>query len=431
MTQAFTVETCKNINKMNYFKNNQAIALIMVIMFMTLILFMAIYFLNFSLTEDKISRSQSWGAKTYYLSEAGIAEMVWRLKNNPTYKDSFETNPTWTETFVHNDPFGPGSGSYSVTITNSGLARGEIEATGSIDIGGKSSQRIVKTYVYRALETEEIDISTSTTFSDNQTAFSLSRINIMNGSAHSNADLDVQGASTINIDYDLKAVNIFTKSSFSTVNVGGNIYDNSGSYPPQPDSVDMPPVSFDTDGDPNSLKARADVIYTEAEFQALIDSSPNPMVLNDEITYVTGDIVFEGDPDVIINGLLVSDGSITIGKVRWFFFIPYCKDGEHTSFTINHATGSPSGLIVKNDIEFELCTSDSNIGGVLYAADKVDIMSFTDDMDIVGAVIARNISIIGIWQPIDITYSNNFLLETLGATEFSPIITVEHWEEEY
>lgn len=398
---------------------------------MTLILFMAIYFLNFSLTEDKISHSQSLGAKTYYLAEAGIAEMVWRLKNNDAYKNNFETNPTWIENFVHDEPFGPGSGSYSVTITNTDLARGEIEATGSIDVGNSASQRIVRTYVYRALEADEIDISTSTTLSDNQTDFFLSRVNIMNGSMHSNVNVNVQGGSTINVDDDLKAVGIFAKSALSNVNVGGNIYDDSGSYPPKPNSVAMPPVSFDTLGDSNSFKARADAIYTEEEFQTLIDASSNPLVLNDAITYVTGDIVFEGDPDVIINGLLVADGSITIGKVRWIWIIPYCKDGENTSITINHISGTPSGLIVKHDIKFELCTSDSDINGVLYAAEQINVFDFGDDMDIVGAVIARNIDIIGIWSTINITYDENFLLDTLGATEFSPIITVEHWEEEY
>jgi len=415
---------------MNYIKDNKGIALLLSIMFMTMILFMAIYFLNFSLTEDKISHSQSLGAKTYYLAEAGIAEMIWRLKNNQTYKENFETNPTWTQNLVHNDPFGPGSGSYSVTITNTDLARGKIEATGSINIGNSISQRIVKTYVYRALETTEIDISTSTTLSDNQTIFLLSRVNVLDGSIHSNSNVSVFRY-TINVDYDLKARDEFFKTPLSNVNVGGNIYDNSGSYPPRPNTVAMPPVSFDTDGDPDSLKARADVIYTEETFQTLIDSSPNPLILNDDITYVTGDVVFEGDPDVIINGLLVADGSITIGKVRWFWIFPYCKDGEHTYITINHASGTPSGLISKNNINFEFCVSDTDINGILYAAITTSISDFEGDIDIVGAIIARNIYIMGIRSTINITYDGNFLLDTLGATEFSPIITVEHWEEEY
>lgn len=416
---------------MNDIKNQKGVALIMAMMLISLILFMAIYFLNFSLTENNISHSQAWGAKTYYLAEAGIAEMVWRLKNDEGYKENFETNPSWTQNFTRNEPFGLGSGSYTVTVTNSDLARGDITAIGSIDIGKGTSQRIVKSYVYKALaDGSEIDIATSSILTDNKASFTLSKVNIKESSVHSNNDIDVSGISTINIDYDLRAVDTFSKSFLSTVNVGGDIMDDV-SYPPQPSNVDMPPVSFDEISDPNSFKNLATKIYTQAEFESYINSSPNPLTINDPITYVTGDIVFEGDPDIILNGLIVADGSITIGKVRWLFFIPYCKSSQHTSLTINNTAGQPSGLISKNDINFELCTSGTDIDGVLYAADEIMIMDFAENMNINGAIIGRNLNVISIWQPVNIYYNDNIFSDVFEETEFSPVITVEHWEEEY
>lgn len=415
---------------MTKLKNEKGVAMIIAILLMSLIMFMAVYFLNFSLTENKISRSQAWGAKTYYLAEAGIAEMVWRLKNNETYKENFETDPEWSEEFTRNDPFGEGSGSYNVSINNSGEARGEIISEGIMDIGNGSSQRIVKTHVYRALSASStIDTASSSVLSDNESDISLSRVNIINGSLHSNNDIEINGVSTVNVDEDLKAVDNFDKSFLSTVNVGGEILDSSDVPPPE--TISMPPVSFDDPDDPESLKNRADKVYTESEFADKMNTSTNPVVIDDPITYVTGDVVFEGDPDIDLRGLLVADGSITVGKVRWLFFVPYCKNNEQTSFMISSSTGNPSGLISKNDINFELCTSANTIEGVLYAADEIMIMDFADDMDIRGSIISRNLDIMSIWQPIDIIFDDNILSDTLEETEFSPVITVEHWEEEY
>ncbi len=412
-------------------KQNKGVALIMSILLMGLILFLSLYFLNFSLTEKRIAKSQSAGAKTYYLAEAGIAEIVWRLKNNETYKNNFETDPDWSESFIRNNPFGENSGSYTVTINNSDLAHGEIISTGSIDIGAdQTSQRIVKTYVYKALSAEGIDISDSAIFSDQDTKILLSAVNFINGSMHANNDIGISGFGTVvNVDNDVRAVNEYDESFWATVNVGGDIYDSSSN--PPPDSLEMPPVAFNDPEDPNSLYNQADVIYTEDDFEDLLNNAGNPLTLDDPITYVTGDITFEGDPDIILNGLLVADGTITIGKVSWLWFIPYCSDNERTSITVNHTEGQASGIFSKENIRLELCTSVGNINGVIYATDKITIISFSDDIDINGGLVARNIDIISIWQPIDITFDNTIINETLGETEFSPVITVEHWEEEY
>lgn len=411
---------------------NKGIALIISILLMGLILFLSLYFLNFSLTEKRIAKSQSSGTKTYYLAEAGIAEMVWRLKNNETYKNNFETDPGWFESFTRDNPFGENSGSYTVTIDNSDLAHGEIISTGSIDIGAdQASQRIVKTYVYKALSSGGIDISDSVIFSDQDTKISLSAVNFINGSIHANDSINISGFGTVvNVDNDIRAVDKYDESFWATVNVGGTIYD-SHDHTPRPDSLEMPPVAFNDPEDPNSLYNQADVVYSEDDFKDLLNNAASPLTLNDPITYVTGDITFKGDPDIILNGLLVADGAIIIGKVSWWWFIPYCSGNEKTSITVNHTEGQASGIFSKENIKFEFCTSAGDIDGVIYATDKISIISFSDDIDINGGLIARDINIISIWQPINITFDNTIINETLGETEFSPVITVEHWEEEY
>ncbi len=420
-------------------KDNKGVALIITMLLMSLILFLSIYFLTFSLTEKKIAHSQSWGVKTYYLAEAGIYEMVWRLKNDEGYKVNFETIPDWTTSFVRNNPFGAGSGSYTVTIVNSSLAHGKITAIGIVDMGnGKTSQRIVETFVYKAIVVGgEINTGDSALLADNDFDTVASEVVVVNGSIHSNNDVTAGIFSSIDVDNDIRAVDEFDEHSWAEVNVGGEIYDNHD-YPPPPDSLGLPPVSFNDPEDPDSLKNQAlanGVVYTEDQFKDLLDNAGGSLTLNGPITYVTGDIDFRGNPDITVNGLLVADGTIIIGKPSWFFIIPYCPNGN-TRMQVNHTEGQAAGIFSQESVKFSFCSDDMEINGIIYAsieikATEFDLFNPGDIVNINGGIFSRDIVFSSISQPINITLNSDIIGDTLGATDFSPIITVEHWEEEY
>ncbi|MEA3464129.1 MAG: hypothetical protein U9R14_03580 [Patescibacteria group bacterium] len=407
-------------------KNNQGIALIITILLMSLILFLALYFLNFSLTEKRIAHSQTWGAKTYYLAEAGIAEIVWQLKNNETYKNNFETDPNWIQTFTRDNPFGANSGSYTVTITNSALAHGVISTVGAIDIGnGKTSQRIVKTDVYRAMGQGGVELADNCGYADGDIDISSSIVNFYNGSAHSNNVFTINGLSTVNIDTDLNAVNNFNKSWLSTVNIVGDTY--AANYPPAAAEIEMPAIDFDSD-DPNSFKNKADAIYSENDFRNLMQNNQN-LTLNDPITYVEGDVEMRGGQYITVNGLLVVERDLVVGhRLCW----GWSRCG-HSSLTINHTEGQPSGILAKRKIEFKLWTGNINMDGVAYANDQLNIsgspVGFSFNAN--GGLVSRKLTITSAWQTINITRNEEIINSTLSATEFSPIIIVEHWEEEY
>lgn len=409
----------------NYF-NKKGVALIMTILLMSLILLLSTYVLSFSLTEYKISQSQTWGAKTYYLAEAGIAEMVWKLKNDETYKTNFETNPTWTIQFTRENPFGENSGSYTVTITNSSAAHGEITAVGSIGISGENStQRIVKTYVYRAMGQGSSEIGDNCGYADGNIDISFSNVNFYNGSAHSNNNFIVNGWSTVNVDTDLKAVNNYNETS-SFVNVGGEIY--AANEPNGPaESIAMPAIDFDS-GDPESYKNIADVVYTENEFEDMLEDE-QPLILEEPVVYVDGDVILKGNQGLVINGLLVIDRDLKIGHSACWGWL-HCG---LSSITINHTEGQPSGIFAKRKVYFELFAGDINIDGVIYAGDQLYLMNFPfgHDFSVSGGLISRKLTATSIWTPIDITRDEEIVASTIGVFELSPVITVEHWEEEY
>ncbi|MEK7557613.1 MAG: hypothetical protein AAB530_00165 [Patescibacteria group bacterium] len=407
------------------FKQKDGVALLITILIMFLLLFLGIYVLNFSLTETKIANSQINGAKTYYLAEAGINEMVWKLKNNTDYKQNFETNPTWTASFTRNEPFGANSGSYTTSIVNTSLAHGTITSTGTSNANNNASQRIIKTYIYRALG--QTNMGDNGSYADGNIDISFSKVNFYNGNAHSNNKFTLNGYGTVvNIEKDLNAVGQYSKNWPAQANVGGTIH--SANYPPAASPIDMPAVDFDSD-DLNSYKNRATITYSESQFDDLLKNNQN-LVLNNPITYVNGNVKLRGSHNLTINGLLVVSSDITIGSN--FCWSPFYHCGL-SSITVNHSTGQAAGILAKRKIIFNYNAGEVNITGLVYANDQLSILNFPigSNFIVVGGLVSRKLTITSWYRTLNIYYNNDVLADTFEVTQFSPTITVEHWEEEY
>lgn len=402
----------------------KGVALLITMMFLSLILFMLLYFLSLSLAEIKISKSQTWGIKTYYLAEAGTNEMIWRLKNDATYKNNFETNPAWTTSFARNNPFGVANESYEVSITNSSEAHGEIISTGKIDLNNnKLTQRVVRTFVYKALG--QSGVGDSAGYADGNIDISASRVNFYGGSAHSNNTFILNNGSEIFVDSNLKATGNYIQSWTSTSTILGTI--RAANYPPAADPIDMPAIDFNSSAT-SSYKNQASVVYTENQFDNLMKNNQN-LTLNDPITYVQGDVSVRGAQNLTINGLLVIEEDLEVGEDNCW----QSRCGR-SSITVNHASGTPAGILAKAKINFELYSGDINISGVVYANDQLNILNIAaglSSFNAVGGLVSRKLTITSSWEPINITHDSDILVEVFKATEFSPVILVDHWEEEY
>lgn len=401
-------------------KKRKGVALLNTLLFMSLILFLALYFINFSITESRISKSQVTGMKTYYLAEAGVAQMIWKLKNDAAYKNSFETDPAWTANFTSDNPFGANSGSYTVSIANTNLAHGDIISTGSFNIGGKISQRVIKTKVFKAMG--QISSSGNSVYADGNIDISSSVVNYNNGGSHSNGVYTVNGEGTnLYIDGDLEATGNYNKNWPANVTLTGVIYaanEPRGAAP----FVEMPAVDFNS-SDPASMKNMANIIYTENEFENLINSN-STLTLNGPIIYVSGDVRIEKAIDLTINGLLVMEGNFEVDS----------NNNKTINLTINHTAGSPAGIMAMKKIDFDEIKGNININGVVYANDQANITNINSasaNFTVNGGIIGRKVTITSCSRPIDINYESTAITDSFFETEFSPVITVEYWEEEY
>jgi len=434
------------MNSYKKFKLQNGVALLITILIMSLILSLGVYVLNFSSTEAKIAVSQVAGGKTYYLAEAGIQEMIWKLKNDATYKNNFETDPAWTASFTRSDPFGSDSGSYTVNITNTSVAHGNIISTGSININGKTSQRIIKTYIYRALG--QSGIGSSGGYADGNIDISSSNVNYIGGNAHSNGEFNINGSSKVNIEGNLEAVGNYTPNWHATIEIDGTTHAHN--YPPAAADIAMPAVDFDSH-ESTSLKNTADVTYTPHQFEDLI--ADNPTITLNGIIYVSGNTQINDDTDLTVNGLLVINGDLKIASDKHnnhnhndYEGCDYenynhhehheCRHYEHDdviNITVNNATGTPSGIMTNGNMKFKNDLGNININGVLYATDDLTIENvyIGQDFNVTGGTASRKLTITSSSRIINFVFDNQILVDTLSPTSFSPVLTVDHWEEEY
>ncbi len=392
--------------------------LVAAMIIMSLLLFLAIYVASFTLTENRISNSQLIATQNYYLAESGIAEAIWKIKNDAVWKNNFETNPSWSMDFTRNSALYP-NGSYTISIRNSALANGTITVTSRIASGQGISQRVVKTKIYKALG--ESVLLDNAEFADGNIDISGSVFTVVGGGIHSNLNIILNFWSALTSDREIKARNNINVSWTSTIS-----NPNTSNYPGY---IPMPAVSFDSLSDPLSYKNRANHIYTAKQFSDLMWANQN-LTLNG-ITYVTGDIEIKGGQNLTINGALVSDGNIVLGANTSFCcWGTRCPGGS--SVTINKISSStPSGLMAKGRIDLELCLNSLTAKGLIYANDKINILSLPNEINITGGLVARKITMTSLWQGTNLFYDNEVITYGLGQPQFSPIVTIEHWEEEY
>ena len=397
-------------------KTPQGFILVSVTVVLGVLLLLAFYFLDFVTTDSKISISQNFSTQTYYSTEAGIQEAIWKIKNDPGWNNSFQTDPGWRATITREDIFDNGV-SYDVTVANTGLGEAEITTTGLNDSGESQAQRVVKTKIFQALNPEPLD--DILLFADHNIGFSGASLEFTNGGIFANNNIEATFFSEINIGLDAYAVNNITTSWNSSINA--NDY-HAANFPPPADQVEMPQIDFDS-ADPASFLSRADNVYTANQFSNLMVGQPNLTLSG--ITYVTGNIVIPRGQVLNVSGVLVADGNISIGTEFW----PFWKSGPFLS--VSAAGSNPSGILTKKNLNFGSYADHIGVSGLIYAYNTVTIDALNIDLVINGGIICRNFSLLNLWDDLNFTYDKPKIDATLGNPLASPIINIEHWEEEY
>ena len=458
----------------------RGVVLIISSLALVILLFLGAYFLSFTLTEFRISQSEVASAQTYYLSEAGINEAIWKLKNDSAWKENFETDPgcyTWQDTFSREGILFAG-GSYQVQIQNSGCARGEIVATSTLDLAeGKTAQRVVKTKIFKSIGSLTKDSAIFTGGPSENIDFNSSIVNIYDGNLSSNSNINISWWSDVNVFDDLETaetegktlaagnLNVSWSSTlYATASCAKNICEGDCFDDGCPhDTFSAPMVDFDSE-DSNSYKNKAltaegngqcsvlcngiecdtRCVYTDEEFEDILwqVGKDGAIILDNEITYVEGSLKLRGGRSLVVNGTLVTDGTIDIGEKNCWTNQGQ-KDCGYNQITVNDpGQDIPSGILTKRKLNIGPYSSfqDIEITGLIYAIDEIKIVSLPWSFEIIGGIISRKFSLTSAWSSFNIYLNNSIISEGIWAgpqppegekPPYSPLVTIEHWEESY
>ena len=143
-------KTIKNSNGVKNINNN-GFVLVVSVLVLTTLLIVGTYLIASSDAENKISNVQNLATKNYYLAEAGVNEMIWKIQNDSATGTAF-TNGTLNSSnnISRTNVFGDSNASYVVEARNTVTSEAWITATSTYQIGNNISRRVVKAYVVQA-----------------------------------------------------------------------------------------------------------------------------------------------------------------------------------------------------------------------------------------------------------------------------------------
>ncbi len=395
---------------------------------------------------------------------------------------------TWQDSFVRNYT---SDSVTSVSIKNSQCAQGLIIATTTLKFAGnRTAQRVVKVKVLKAFGSLTEDSPLFAGAPSGESTIQASEMNVYDGNIFSNNNINIKFWSTVSV-YDNPVTPTSTSQegqvlSVQNINITWSTLISSSTCSKKlctpeicekcpPDPMPMPAIDFDS-SEPTSYKNKAlraqqeglcsvvgrdstgsivtsssKCIFSETEFEDLLwkIGKGGTLVLEYHSSpaatstyYVEGGIDLKGERYLEINGVLLADGTINIGeKFCW-------KRGGESDCGLDQITindpgkGIPSGLFTKARINFGPYTSfkDVNIKGLVYSQDEMRLTSLPNTFEVIGGMVGRKFSLTSAFSPLNIYLDNVIIQEGVwGGPQppgeesyvYSPIVTIEHWEESY
>ena len=443
--------------------------LILAILVLGIMVFLASYFISFGLTGSGMARNQKFASQTYYLAESGVAEAIFKLKNDPAWKNAFETLPTPSNpncSLWSISPFQRAggifqNGGYNITVNNLGCAKAEIVSLAYLDTGGsKKAQRVVKVKVLKAMGNPISDYGVFTGgASENLDISATNPMHVHNGSLFSNNILKVRDGSLVQVDGKALANgNILFSSGgqIQGVSCGSNLCQagcaTSTECPPA--AITSPPLDIIStnstsyrsqaqNDDCSSVRndGKTNCIFATDEFERMLWMYyPQFSLPTNVVVYVDGDVNIRAGQELTVNGVLAAGRDINLGSsLCWSRGeYPYLRCGFARVTVLRPGAPEdnlPSGLLAYRKINTSSWLgfgfSALNVNGLIYSGDETKLSSIAAPIVIHGGVIARKFTLSSLWNGTDIYLDSDVIVDTLGNPQYSSIITIDHWEEEY
>ncbi|MDD5750343.1 MAG: hypothetical protein PHU56_01675 [Candidatus Pacebacteria bacterium] len=449
-------------------ENSRGSIMILALIILGVMVFSSTYLLSFTVAGLKTVESYDAGVRAYYLAEAGISEAVFKLKNDAAWKSAFETMPSeedpacsaWSiPPYSRLDALGSGN-SYEITIANSGCAKAEITATARISAGDNAvARRVVKLNVFKPMGSPAAQYGIlSSGASDNVEISAANPLRIHSGDFLSNGVLYVKDGSIVQTDGKVLAAAGVVFSSGGQIEgtvCSPDVCDEDCTASSEcPPAAIAPPFLDFTSSEPDSYISRAqnsdcgsvrsdgkvNCLFTPDEFEAMLWSHyPQFSSPAGTVIYVTGDANIRAGQELTINGVLASGRDINLGtSLCWTRSeYPYLRCGF--AQVVVSRPGEPedalSGLLAFRKINTSswlgIGFSALNVEGLIYSGDETKLSSIAAPIVVHGGIVAKKLTLSSLWNGIDIYLNPDVIVDVFGSSEYSPIISIDHWEEEY
>ncbi len=431
------------------------------------------YFLSFTLRESEIAKIEEINDQAYYLAEAGIHEAVWKLKNDQNWEGNFTADCDWKSELVSRENTILPNSSYRFQVENNDCAKGEVTATSTLAINEEEIiEKAVRVRVSRELITL---VENSAIFSGGESqnvTIAGSKVEINKGNIFCNNILDIKNGSEVSVfdDPDTEELEgqvlavgnlIVTDSILDDVEAkcAKNICTEScegyqfGISCCPPDLIKAPLVDFNSPDNPNSLRNRAqekeiageceilcngalcstECLLAESQFDNLLSEIgwAGVLTLNNDITYVDGGVGLKGSRHLIVNGILAAEGTVDIWQ------------GSPRLIIDEPLPTTPSGLLAKGKINFGKLAIFSNLTatGIVYSEEEIRLEGIFNEVSLRGGIWAKKVTFDNLSRGASITLDNERISRvlilslssgsSLPSAEYSPVITVEDWQEIY
>lgn len=422
-------------NKFKRSKNFRAYVSIVVLILMMVLLSASYFYASSLLGELAIARNNRASSVAFSLAEAGVQEAIYRVKRPTSIERAQFGLQNGFSAFNH-DPALLQQGGYTVDITNNGPYVATVKSIGTYRTGNRLTKREIRVGIAEASATYAGGAIFGAGGAGESIAdldFWAAAVNIFKGSIFSNRDINlkfganlkVESAYTDPLDSNIRidAVDLYRNLVNQNSELACNclIEDdgdpNTQQCTPSPgcnptsliNPLGMPQMNFDY------YKTLAGVQYYGSQKDFKKEFAEDSSKTYNGVVYIDGTLDLDGDRNMTMNGVLAASGSISITKGQ---------------LTIAPGTDGFSGVLTQRDF---IVGSEGNFNGtgLIYSSDRAEFDSSTTySTNLIGGILTRRTWFSG-YRAVNITLDPTIINNTLKNSGESPVIEINHWEEQY
>lgn len=413
---------------------------ITVLILMMVLVAITYLFAEVLFSELAIARNNKGAQVAFSLAEAGVQEAIYRVQYDETAQDVLMSTTPGVSTQFSHDPALLDRGSYEVTITNVSKGAAIVTTIGRYTIGLRTAKREIKVDIAQATQpgfpydSGIYGAGSGAGQSIADVDFWYAPVKIYNGSVLSNRDINFKFGADVDIEKTVEAGDdvIVSGNPFpSHVDCNCLFVDDEDPETPQCETSpgctpiegalakEIPQIDFEAyksiaQNTPGSSPDGNQYFTDQDDFKELIPLSGSATF--EGVVYIDDKLDIDWFRTINMNGIIAATGTISVDFGQLLIQPP--------------TVGGPSGVLSQRSFNVKTLGHFSGTG-LVYAGDRFEIEFSLDwTMELTGGIISRRTWIKGLRET-NIYFDATVIDLALGSPSDTPVIELNHWEEEY